>query len=47
MLSFMMNGPHNIVVSDASGHHADISTFDVYQSNGLVRVIDTVLMSKQ
>ena len=46
MLSFMMNGPHNIVVSDASGHHADISTYDVYQSNGVINVIDTVLMPK-
>jgi uncharacterized surface protein with fasciclin (FAS1) repeats len=46
MLSFMMNGPHNIVVSDASGHHADISTYDVYQSNGVIQVIDTVLMPK-
>jgi hypothetical protein len=29
MLNFMMNGPQNIVVSDASGHHADISAYDV------------------
>jgi uncharacterized surface protein with fasciclin (FAS1) repeats len=46
MLSVMMNGPHNIVVSDASGHHAQIGTYDVYQSNGVIQVIDTVLMPK-
>lgn len=46
MLSFMMNGPHNIIVSNASGLHANISTYDVYQSNGVIQVIDTVLMPK-
>jgi uncharacterized surface protein with fasciclin (FAS1) repeats len=46
MLSFMMNGPHNIVMMDANGHAADISTYDVYQSNGVINVIDTVLMPK-
>ena len=46
MLSFMMNGPHNIVVSNASGLHADISTYDVYQSNGVIQVIDTVMIPK-
>jgi uncharacterized surface protein with fasciclin (FAS1) repeats len=46
MLSFMMNGPHNIVVTDINGHHAGISTYDVYQSNGVILVIDTVLMPK-
>lgn len=42
----MMNGPHHIVVSDASGRHADIGTCDVYQSNRVIQVIDTVLMPK-
>lgn len=43
-LSFMMNGPHNIVVADASGDIANISTYDVYQKNGVIQVIDRVLL---
>jgi uncharacterized surface protein with fasciclin (FAS1) repeats len=45
-LSFAMNGMHNIVVMDDSGNTANISTYDVYQSNGVINVIDTVLMPK-
>lgn len=45
-LSFMMNGMHNIVVSDEKGGMANISTYDVYQSNGVINVVDTVLMPK-
>ncbi|MBI3728838.1 MAG: fasciclin domain-containing protein [Burkholderiales bacterium] len=45
-LWFMMNGPHNISVKDESGNVASISTYDVYQSNGVINVIDTVLMPK-
>lgn len=45
-LTFEMNGAHNIVVMDEDGHTADISTYDVYQSNGVINVIDTVLMPK-
>ncbi len=45
-LSFAMNGMHNITVMDDSGHSANISTYDVYQSNGVINVIDTVLMPK-
>ena len=45
-LSFAMNGKHNIVVMDESGNTANISTYDVYQSNGVINVIDTVLMPK-
>ena len=43
-LSFMMNGEHNISVSDSKGGHANISVYDVYQSNGVINVIDTVLL---
>lgn len=46
MLTFSENGPHNIVVMDAAGHTADISTYDVYQSNGVIMVVDKVLMPK-
>src|SRR5476651_2051106 len=34
-LSCSENGPHNIVVADESGNTAAISTYDVYQSNGV------------
>src|SRR5271155_5321239 len=43
-LWFMMNGPMNIVVKDEKGGTASISTYDVYQSNGVIQVIDKVLM---
>jgi uncharacterized surface protein with fasciclin (FAS1) repeats len=40
----MMNGPHNIVLKDEKGNLAEISTYDVYQSNGVIQVVDKVLM---
>ncbi len=43
-LTFMMNGKHNIQVADAKGTIANISTYDVYQSNGVIQVIDKVLL---
>jgi uncharacterized surface protein with fasciclin (FAS1) repeats len=46
-LTFSENGPHNIVVTDMAGHTADITTYDVYQSNGVILVVDKVLMPKQ
>jgi uncharacterized surface protein with fasciclin (FAS1) repeats len=45
-LTFKMNGMHNIVVMDAKGQTANISTYDVYQSNGVINVLDKVLMPK-
>jgi uncharacterized surface protein with fasciclin (FAS1) repeats len=45
-LKFVMNGRHNIQVKDESGNTANISTYDVYQSNGVINVIDTVLLPK-
>ena len=42
-LTFEANG-HNVVVKDAKGGVANISTYDVYQSNGVIHVIDKVLM---
>lgn len=45
-LTFMMNGQHNILVGDAAGNWANISTYDVYQSNGVINVVDKVLMPK-
>ncbi|MFT5643804.1 MAG: putative surface protein with fasciclin (FAS1) repeats [Janthinobacterium sp.] len=45
-LMLSMNGMHNIVVTDEAGNRANISTYDVIQSNGVINVIDTVLMPK-
>ena len=42
----MMNGPRNIVIMDESGNTAHISTYDVNQSNGVIQVIDRVLLPK-
>jgi uncharacterized surface protein with fasciclin (FAS1) repeats len=43
-LTASMNGPHNIVITDATGRTARIATYDVTQSNGVIHVIDTVLL---
>lgn len=43
-LWIMSNGPHNIQIKDAKGNVANISTYDVMQKNGVIDVIDTVLM---
>lgn len=43
-LTAMMNGDANVVVMDEKGNTANISTYDVNQSNGVIHVIDTVLM---
>jgi uncharacterized surface protein with fasciclin (FAS1) repeats len=45
-LTFAMNGMHNIAVMDEAGNSANISTYDVYQSNGVINVVDNVLMPK-
>ena len=42
-LTLMMKGD-NIVVEDAQGNTATVTQADVMQSNGVVHVIDTVLM---
>jgi len=43
-LTFSMNGERNIVVRDTKGDVADISTYDVVQSNGVIHVVDKVLL---
>jgi uncharacterized surface protein with fasciclin (FAS1) repeats len=45
-LTFMMNGPRNITVKDENGNTANINTYDVYQSNGVIQSIDSVLLPK-
>ncbi|MEP7268607.1 MAG: fasciclin domain-containing protein [Saprospiraceae bacterium] len=46
MLMFSMNGDRNIMVWDEAGNGANISVYDVYQSNGVIHVVDAVLMPK-
>ena len=43
-LWFMMNGSNNIIVKDAKGDIADITISDVHQSNGVIQVVDRVLL---
>jgi uncharacterized surface protein with fasciclin (FAS1) repeats len=38
------NGPNNLVLQDEQGGTATISTYNVYQSNGVIHVIDDVLL---
>lgn len=45
-LSAMRNGRNNIQIKDESGNIANISTYDVYQNNGVIHVIDKVLLPK-
>ena len=40
----MMNGPDNITLRDEKGDVANLTISNVYQSNGVIQVIDTVLM---
>lgn len=42
----MMNGPRNIVIKDENGNVANISVYDVVQSNGMIHSIDRVLLPK-
>ena len=44
MLTFTMNGKKNITIMDEKGNSANISVYDVMQSNGVIHVIDKVLM---
>jgi uncharacterized surface protein with fasciclin (FAS1) repeats len=39
-----MNGDRNVVVLDGTGSIASISTYDVIQSNGIIHVVDKVLL---
>ncbi|MBV9961911.1 MAG: fasciclin domain-containing protein [Parafilimonas sp.] len=44
-LMFSLKG-NNLMVMDESGNSAKVTIKDVYQSNGVIHVIDTVLMPK-
>lgn len=43
-LTFTLNGERNIMIMDAAGNSANISVYDVMQSNGVIHVIDKVLL---
>jgi len=45
-LWILSNGPHNIQLKDGKGNVANISTYDVNQKNGVIDVIDSVLLPK-
>lgn len=45
-LTFTMNGPANVMVWDENENGANISIYDVNQSNGVIHVIDSVLLPK-
>ena len=38
------NGPKNIILTDENGNTADIVTYDVIQSNGVIHVVDSVVL---
>jgi uncharacterized surface protein with fasciclin (FAS1) repeats len=44
MLTFRINGSSNLLVTDAKGDVADITIADVFQSNGVIHVVDKVLL---
>lgn len=45
-LTASMNGEHNIMLTDENGGTANITVYDVYQSNGVIHVIDSVVLPK-
>lgn len=42
----MMNGDYNIILKDEVGNVVNILMYDVYQLNGVIYVVDKVLMLK-
>lgn len=44
MLTAKMNGDMNISITDEKGDVANISIYNVYQSNGVIHSLDTVLL---
>ncbi|WP_439883514.1 fasciclin domain-containing protein [Pontibacter sp. MBLB2868] len=45
-LTASMNGPKNVVLEDEKGNTANIAVYDVYQSNGVIHVLDKVMLPK-
>ncbi len=40
-----MSGPHNVFIKDAKGGVALVTTYDLYQSSGIIHVTEKVLRS--
>lgn len=45
-LTAVMNGPANVVIRDETGGVATISTYDVAQRNGVIHVVNRVLLPR-
>jgi len=45
-LTAVMNGPANVVIRDETGGVATVGTYDVLQSNGVIHVINRVLLPR-
>ncbi len=45
-LTAMMNGSRNVILKDENGSVANVSVYDAFQSNGVVHVIDSVVLPK-
>ncbi len=45
-LTARMNGMNGISLTDEKGGTSNVTTADVYQSNGIIHVVDTVLMPR-
>ena len=43
-LTAMMNGERNVILKDEKGNYANVSVYDAFQSNGVVHVIDSVIL---
>ncbi len=43
-LTAVMNGPRNIQIKDEKGNLSNITTYDVFQKNGVILVVDKVVM---
>lgn len=43
-ITAMQNGPTNIALIDEKGNVADIAIYDVYQANGVMQVVDKVML---
>jgi uncharacterized surface protein with fasciclin (FAS1) repeats len=45
-LTATLNGPKNVIVKDEAGGVANVAIYDVLQSNGVIHVVDKVLLPK-
>ncbi|MEL6865471.1 MAG: fasciclin domain-containing protein [Bacteroidota bacterium] len=43
-LTAMMNGERNVILMDEKGQYANVAIYDVPQSNGVVHIIDAVVL---